>query len=203
MPRIYITEWDRLKREIETELNLIGESVGGIARTIENLYPGGISYPHLNRMWKNDFFSKDHEYKSMTDSVINDLVKILGYDNWREYKEYLNQEIIDKGIINQSPVSTFYEVDIDISRLRPNEEITIGYTNKYAKLRYIDGFEFEVLENHNTHKQKGERFITPGFSVNISGSGEINIMLDDYGDGYFDYHAEEYGEQFGDDYFYL
>jgi hypothetical protein len=28
-------------------------------------------------------------------------------------------------------------------------------------------------------------------------------MLDDYGDGYFEYQEEEYGEQFGDDYSYL
>jgi hypothetical protein len=84
-----------------------------------------------------------------------------------------------------------------------NDEITIGYTKKYAKLRYIDGFEFEILESYHTRKKKGERFITPGFSVKISASGEPDIMLDDYGDGYFDYQREEYKEQFDDDYFYL
>lgn len=200
MPRIYITEWKRLKQEIEEKLNLKGEVVGGIARILDGEY-SEISRPQLNRIWKEDYF-KDNGFKKMFDKTINDLVKILGYNNWREYKEYLNQEIIDEEP-NKSPVNTFYGVDIDISRLNLNEEIIIGYTNKYAKLRYIDGFEFEVLENHNTCKEKGARFLTPGFSVIVSSSGEINIMLDDYGDGYFEYQTKEFGEHFDDEYFYL
>jgi hypothetical protein len=199
MPRIHVTELDKLKQEIEEKLNLSGQKVGYTARTIDELYPNGVSRPQLNRIWADDTTSKGKDdFRQMTDNVINDLVGILGYKNWREYKEHLNTEII-----KQNPVGVFYDVNIDISRLRDGEEITIGYTKKYAKLRYIEGFEFEVLENHNTQKKKGERFITPGFSVKISASGEPDIMLDDYGDGYFDYQREEFGEVFDDDYFYL
>lgn len=216
MPRIYATEWNRLKQEIEEKLNLKGQTVGYIARFLDDNYSEDISYAQLNRLWQDKYF-EGKEYKDMQDKTINDLVKILGYENWRAYKDYLNQEIIGKQIIcqettnkeavnklnNDNSVDAFYNVDIDISRLNPNEEITIGYTNKYAKLRYIDGFEFEVIERHNTHKEKGERFITPGFSAKVSGSGEVDIMLDDYGDGYFEYQTKEFGEVFDDDYFYL
>lgn len=216
MPRIYATEWNRLKQEIEEKLNLKGQTVGYIARFLDDNYSEDISYAQLNRLWQDKYF-EGKEYKDMLDKTINDLVKILGYDNWRAYKDYLNQEILGKQIIcqettnkeavnklnNDNSVKSFYNVDIDISRLHPNEEIIIGYTNKYAKLRYIDGFEFEVIERHNTHKEKGERFITPGFSAKVSGSGEVDIMLDDYGDGYFEYQTKEFGEVFDDDYFYL
>lgn len=216
MPRIYATEWNRLKQEIEEKLNLKGQTVGYIARFLDDNYSEDISYAQLNRLWQDKYF-EGKEYKDMLDKTINDLVKILGYDNWRAYKDYLNQEILGKQIIcqettnkeavnklnNDSSVKAFYNVDIDISRLHPNEEIIIGYTNKYAKLRYIDGFEFEVIESHNTRKKKGERFITPGFSAKISGSGEVDIMLDDYGDGYFEYQTKEFGEVFNDNYFYL
>lgn len=216
MPRIYATEWNRLKQEIEERLNLKGQTVGYIARYLDENYSEEIGYTQLNRIWQDKYF-EEKEYKSMHDDTINDLVKILGYDNWRAYKDYLNQEILGKQIISQKTidkeignqvnneklVNAFYNVDIDISRLHPNEEIIIGYTNKYAKLRYIDGFEFEVLERHNTRKEKGERFITPGFSTKVSGSGEVDIMLDDYGDGYFEYQTKEFGEVFDDDYFYL
>lgn len=217
MAKIYITEFKRLKQEIETVLCLSGQTGGYIAKFIDALYPDGVSLPQLNRIWSKNYIPKDKDYIKMTDNVINDLVKILGYDNWRAYKDYLNQEILGKQIIcqettnkeavnklnNDNSVKAFYNVDIDISRLHPNEEIIIGYTNKYAKLRYIDGFEFEVIERHNTHKEKGERFITPGFSAKVSGSGEVDIMLDDYGDGYFEYQTKEFGEVFDDDYFYL
>lgn len=216
MPRIYATEWNRLKQEIEEKLNLKGQTVGYIARFLDDNYSEDISYAQLNRLWQDKYF-EGKEYKDMLDKTINDLVKILGYDNWRAYKDYLNQEILGKQIICQettnkeavnklnidNSVNAFYNVDIDISRLHPNEEIIIGYTNKYAKLRYIDGFEFEVIESHNTHKEKGERFITPGFSAKVSGSGEVDIMLDDYGDGYFEYQTKEFGEVFDDNYFYL
>lgn len=216
MPRIYATEWNRLKQEIEEKLNLKGQTVGYIARFLDDNYSEDISYAQLNRLWQDKYF-EGKEYKDMLDKTINDLVKILGYDNWRAYKDYLNQEILGKQIIcqettnkeavnklnNDNSVKAFYNVDIDISRLHPNEEIIIGYTNKYAKLQYIDGFEFEVIERHNTHKEKGERFITPGFSAKVSGSGEVDIMLDDYGDGYFEYQTKEFGEVFDDDYFYL
>lgn len=217
MAKIYITEFKRLKQEIETELCLSGQTGGYIAKFIDDSYPDGVSLPQLNRIWSKNYIPKDKDYIKMTDNVINDLVKILGYDNWRAYKEYLNQEILGKQIAcqetinkeignpqnNENPVNAFYNVDIDISRLHPNDEIIIGYTNKYAKLRYIDGFEFEVIENHNTQKKKGERFITPGFSAKVSGSGEVDIMLDDYGDGYFEYQTKEFGEVFDDNYFYL
>jgi hypothetical protein len=198
MPRIYNTELERLKQEIETKLNLSGQAVGNIAKTIDDLYPNGVSFPQLNRIWQKNYIPKDKDYIKMTDNVINDLVGILGFKNWREYKERLNTEII-----KQNSVEVFYGVDLDISRLRPNDEITIGYTDKYTKLRYVDGFEFEVLESHNMRKKQGERFITPGFSVKLSASGEPDIMLDDYGEDYFDYQRNEFGEVFDDDYFYL
>ncbi|NDV66406.1 hypothetical protein [Bacteroides sp. 224] len=204
MPRIYTTELKRLKQEIEEKLGLTREKPGHIARKVgeklDEISKGGISSATLNRIWYNNC-SKE-ECIGFEDATINTLLKILGYKNWEEYKKYLNQENNNK-ITIENPANTFYEVDIDISRLEQGEEIVIGYTNKYAKLRYIDGFEFEVLESHNTRKKTGERFITPGFSTIISGSGEVNIMLDDYGDGYFDYQTEEYGEVFDDDYFYL
>lgn len=217
MAKIYNTEFKRLKQEIETKLHLSGQTVGYIAKFIDDSYPDGVSLPQLNRIWSKNYIPIDKDYIKMTDNVINDLVKILGYDNWRAYKDYLNQEILGKQIICQettnkeavnklnidNSVKAFCNVDIDISRLHPNEEIIIGYTNKYAKLRYIDGFEFEVIESHNTRKKKGERFITPGFSTKVSGSGEVDIMLDDYGDSYFEYQTKEFGEVFDDDYFYL
>ncbi|MBW9279503.1 hypothetical protein [Bacteroides fragilis] len=214
MAKIYITEFKRLKQEIETKLHLSGQTGGYIAKFIDDSYPDGISLPQLNRIWSKNYIPKDKDYIKMTDNVINDLVKIVGFENWQEYKDHLNNEGI-----NQTPTNIFYNVDIDVSKLENGQIFTLGWKDKYCVLKYRGELEFEVLKSVNMKSEVGRIFLTPGFAVDTSdGMQGPTIKLDDGegnvgGNGYFQHHTEEYNDKpfdkefhivrFDDDYFYL
>ena len=192
--KIDSANWKTLKEEIENKLGIEGRATNYKTNKITGQPGVMVSTSNLNKFWDKDV----EDSISMNDGTVNDLVSILGYENWEEYKRHLDQKILE----SVESAEVYYPVDVDISKME-NQVITLGWENKYSKIRVIDGFECEVIESKNMKKEAGECFITLGFSLKENPLGLPHIMLDDFGDGYFDTQKEEFGIQFDEDYFYL
>lgn len=140
------------------------------------------------------------------------LAKSLKYKSWGNFKSTMGEtyspHVPD---VNEVFENQRKEILLVLERGIPNESgiYTLGWEPiKYSKLRYLGGFEFEVIESKNMHKKQGDMFITPDFKTCPTKGTELpDIKLDDYegnvnGDGYF-YDKMKEGEVFYDDYFYL
>ena len=192
--RIDSSDWKTLKEEIEKKLRIEGQATNYKTSKITSQQGVRSSTSNLNKIWGKDV----EDSISMNDGTLSDLISILDYKSWEEYKRHLDQKILK----SVESAGIYYPVDVDISKME-NQIITLGWENKYSKIRVIDGFECEVIESKNMKKEAGERFVTLGFSLKENPPGLPYIMLDDFGDGYFDTQKDEFGVQFGNDYFYL
>lgn len=147
-------------------------------------------------------------WKGPSPITLSFLAKSLKYKSWGNFKSTMGEtysphvpDVIEV-FENQRKEILFL-----LKRGIANEGgiYTLGWEPiKYSKLRYLGGFKFEVIESKNMHKKQGDTFITPDFKTCPTKGTELpDIKLDDYGDGYFEYQTKEFGEVFGDDYFYL
>ena len=50
--------------------------------------------------------------------------------------------------------------------MKEGDEVTIGwYPKKYCRLKFLEGYSFEVVESYGMHHKKGEIIETHGFRL--------------------------------------
>lgn len=199
MESLSFSELETLVNEIKEKLNLEGRNNNYIASKIATQPGVVVSVSQLNRILR-DIDEKEKDTFDKREDTINDLVSILGYENWAEYKKKQHEKILN----NIKSAGVYYPIDVDISN-KIGETITLGWESKYSKIKIIDGIECEVIESKGMHKQAGDRFITLGFKLQENPPGLPDIMLHDFGEGYFDMLRNDKDSKFNpdDEYFYL
>ncbi|WP_108823583.1 hypothetical protein [Dysgonomonas sp. Marseille-P4361] len=199
MESLSFSELETLVNEIKEKLNLEGRNNNYIASKIATQPGVVVSVSQLNRILR-DIDEKEKDTFDKREDTINDLVSILGYENWAEYKKKQHEKILN----NIKSAGVYYPIDVDISN-KIGETITLGWESKYSKIKIIDGFECKVIESKGMHKQAGDSFFTLGFSLKENPPGLPDIMLDDFGEGYFDMLRNDKDSKFNpdDEYFYL
>lgn len=191
MPIVSFKEMDILKSEIEEKFHLQNESINYIATAINKKLRDkkstGISISQLNKIWTHDCDDKKSSgVKDYNKNTLIDLVSLLDYLDWESYKDHLQSILTQES--DKPVIDSYRSVNIDVGKLDIGEVFTLGCPTQYSTLKYLGGFAFEVLKSLNMHKKKGEIFNTPGFSLQTNSGYIPDIILDDDGDGYFNYH---------------
>ena len=206
MPKASSQQMNNLKNAIEKALEVNDQTNNAIASLIntklESMGNGTISPPTLNRIWSE---TGDQSRETKTFDLLVSLLTHPDGGNWTNWDSYRKYQ--DK-ILSGTPMDAVYRsVDIDISKLDEGETFTLGTPpSQYSVLKYLGDYRFEVLDSVNMHKKKGTVFSTVGFSLKGNPGCTPHIMLDDYDDGYFDYHKELEGpssELWEAEYYYL
>lgn len=137
--------------------------------------------PDFNCEFGEDFFKnlaplehKEVPKKTPRDSNLETLVKYLGYRNWNVFKEEVDKRFQtdltpNDTLINEigAQTSLFDPDDLNVLKMKPGEEVTIGwYDDYYVKARYKGCYEFEVIDvSDSINRKKGETFLAKSFKI--------------------------------------
>lgn len=206
---IHISQLEILRGDIEKSLSIVKEETN-TNRTVKNIIKAqgnqALSKSRLDEIWRFDPKAGEKETINLLGDTVMKLLSLMKddegnkrYADWKDYQIRRLNPTLGKGM---KPL-VFDDINIEIAK-HIGEEITLGWIDKYCKFRVIDEMECEVIESVGMSRSAGDHFYTLGFGLHLSISGEVNIVLDDYGDGYFDLLAEQWGyKELPESYYFL
>jgi len=191
-------DFEKLHSWLEQKLKAINDLHGTDKKGEPIIKENAPSSETLMRIW--EYVPYEGEILTKTWGL---LARSLGYLGWNDFVSKVNNTY-------NPPTPSIEEVfenqrkEIQLGILNGRGIYTLGwYPEKYSKLKCLGGFEFEVIESKNMNKKTGDTFVSPTFKLSfVEGAKFPDIMLDDYGDDYFDHQREICGE-FENNYFYL
>jgi len=153
MPQLKQIELDFLRNNIEEKINLLGKPVADIVNELE--IRTDVGRATLYRIWNYQNYSKP---KNISKDTLYELVKkVLNYDDWSTYFMYMQNQLTEE--------SLFDPESINVDELKIGSKITIGWKSKnyYYIVKYIDEFEFKVLESKIEEMEVGKIFEARSF----------------------------------------
>src|ERR1035437_4006458 len=117
MPDLYPTELKFLRREIEDKINKLGKPAVDIVSYLQKQYPDSLRKSTLDRIWRHPDNGQNSTHIENTLNMI--VSKILGYDNWDEFNDYMQKSLKEELLFNPD--------SIIVDDLNVGDIITLGW----------------------------------------------------------------------------
>lgn len=168
-----------LRKEIEDKFNIdpetkmdyitlafrINEKLKNLGSRGSDNNPESISEESIYKVWEY----RKNDNTIVTVKILGILARSIGYTSWNKYVEDCKNNETAKVFTPEliDVVSKYFRPElIDVAIIKVDEELTVGWPPyKYAILKCIDEYEFEIIEAKNTKNDVGFSFLTTGFHI--------------------------------------
>lgn len=128
------------------------------------------------RIWEYGEVADPTKDYTPSSSILSRLARSIGYIDWDHYCDSITATI-DKRLMNDPS-------DLRVEAMWCGQRFTLGwYPHRYAKLEYLDHFDFKIIETKGLGRTEGEIITASGFRLMPNNKSIYpRIGLEPYGD---------------------